>query len=160
MSDDCKMNETNLHNEARRASLEQTTRRHFLRDCGTGLGALWWATNASGGPGLPQHSATNPLNALTTPFAPRAKRVIHLHMIGAPSQLELFEEKTVILGLIAIAKTRVEPVEEIRARLGEALSHIDRERLIAGPDCGLGMLDLATATSKLANLTAAASALD
>ncbi len=74
--------------------------------------------------------------------------------------LELFEQSTVILGLIAIAKTRVESVEEIRTRLREALSHIDRERLIAGPDCGLGMLDLATATSKLANLTAAAKTID
>jgi 5-methyltetrahydropteroyltriglutamate--homocysteine methyltransferase len=74
--------------------------------------------------------------------------------------LELFERSTVILGLIAIAKTRVEPVEEIRQRLGEALSHIDPERLVAAPDCGLGMLDLATAKSKLANLTAAAKAID
>ncbi|MFV1961312.1 MAG: cobalamin-independent methionine synthase II family protein [Acidimicrobiia bacterium] len=74
--------------------------------------------------------------------------------------LELFEQSTVILGLVAIAKTRVESVEEIRTRLHEALSHIDRERLVAGPDCGLGMLDLATATSKLANLSAAAKALD
>jgi len=74
--------------------------------------------------------------------------------------LELFEQSTVILGLVAIARTRVESVEEIRTRLQEAMFHIDRERLVAGPDCGLGMLDLATATSKLANLTAAAKALD
>ncbi|MEE9298699.1 MAG: 5-methyltetrahydropteroyltriglutamate--homocysteine methyltransferase, partial [Acidimicrobiia bacterium] len=66
--------------------------------------------------------------------------------------LELFERSTVILGLIAIAMTRVEPVEEIRMGLEEALSHIDRERLVAAPDCGLGMLDLATVKSKLANL--------
>jgi 5-methyltetrahydropteroyltriglutamate--homocysteine methyltransferase len=72
--------------------------------------------------------------------------------------LELFEQRTVILGLIAIAKTRVEPTEEIRTRLREALSHIDSERLMAAPDCGLGMLDLATATSKLSNLTTAANA--
>jgi 5-methyltetrahydropteroyltriglutamate--homocysteine methyltransferase len=74
--------------------------------------------------------------------------------------LELFEQKTVILGLIAIAKTAVEPAEEIRNRLHEALSHIDSERLIAGPDCGLGMLDLTTVTSKLTNLTTAAKAVD
>ncbi len=74
--------------------------------------------------------------------------------------LELFERSTVIIGLIAIAKTRVEPVEEIRTRLREVLLHIDRERLMAGPDCGLGMLDLTTATSKLTNLTAAAKALN
>jgi 5-methyltetrahydropteroyltriglutamate--homocysteine methyltransferase len=74
--------------------------------------------------------------------------------------LELFERSTVILGLVAIAKTRVEPVEEIRARLAEAMLHIDRDRIIAGPDCGLGMLDLETTTSKLVNLTAAAQSLD
>jgi 5-methyltetrahydropteroyltriglutamate--homocysteine methyltransferase len=74
--------------------------------------------------------------------------------------LEMFEQSTVILGLVAIAKTHVESVEEIRTRLQEAMLHIDRERLVAGPDCGLGMLDLATATSKLTNLTTAARALD
>ncbi len=72
--------------------------------------------------------------------------------------LELFEHKTVILGLVAIAKTRIESVEEIRTRLGAALIHIDSRRLVAGPDCGLAMLDLATAKSKLANLAAAAQA--
>ena len=70
--------------------------------------------------------------------------------------LELFEQRTVILGQIAIARTRVESVEEIRSGLKEALSHIDRERLVAAPDCGLGMLDLATVKLKLVNLTTAA----
>jgi 5-methyltetrahydropteroyltriglutamate--homocysteine methyltransferase len=70
--------------------------------------------------------------------------------------LELFEQSTVILGLVAIAKTRVESVDEIHARLEEAVSHIDTERIIAGPDCGLGMLDIEATTSKLVNLTAAA----
>jgi 5-methyltetrahydropteroyltriglutamate--homocysteine methyltransferase len=74
--------------------------------------------------------------------------------------LELFEQSKVILGLVAIARTRVESVEEIRTRLLEALSHIDRERLMAGPDCGLGMLNLATATAKLGNLTTAVKTLD
>ena len=73
--------------------------------------------------------------------------------------LELFEHKTVILGLVAIARTRVESVEEIRARLSEAVSHIDPERIIAGPDCGLGMLDIETTTAKLENMTAAARSL-
>ena len=84
----------------------------------------------------------------------------HAHRPFDLRLLELFEQSTVILGLIAIAKTRIEPMEEIRDRLDEALSHIDRERLVAGPDCGLGMLDLATAKSKLANLTAAAKSID
>lgn len=74
--------------------------------------------------------------------------------------LELFERSTVILGLVAIAKTRVESVDEIRVRLQEAMSHIDRDRIVAGPDCGLGMLSLETTTSKLVNLTAAAKSVD
>ena len=73
--------------------------------------------------------------------------------------LELFEQSTVILGLVAIAKSRVESVEEIRTRLAEALLHIDPNRIIAGPDCGLAMLDLGTAVAKLTNLSAAARSL-
>jgi 5-methyltetrahydropteroyltriglutamate--homocysteine methyltransferase len=70
--------------------------------------------------------------------------------------LEVFEHKTVILGLVAIAKPRVESVEQIHERLTETISHIDPERIIAGSDCGLGMLDIETTTAKLVNMTAAA----
>ena len=77
--------------------LNGTTRRQFLRNCATGLGAMWMATRAPQAAaslaGLPQHDPTNPLSALPTHFAPKAKRVIYLHMIGAPSQLELFDYK-------------------------------------------------------------------
>ena len=74
--------------------------------------------------------------------------------------LERFRSTKVILGVIGIARTRIEPVEEISARLAQALQHIDAERLIAGPDCGLIMLDRPTATAKLRNLVAAAKSLD
>ena len=70
--------------------------------------------------------------------------------------LERFTRTQVILGVVAIAKSRVEPVEEIRGRLAKALEHIDAERLIAAPDCGLGLLGRELARSKLANLCAAA----
>ena len=72
--------------------------------------------------------------------------------------LEAFADTTVILGVIAIARSRVEPVEEIRARLRAALDHIDADRLIAAPDCGLIMLDRPTTVAKLTNLVAAAHA--
>lgn len=74
--------------------------------------------------------------------------------------LERFRSTKVILGVIGIARSRIEPVEEISARLAQALEHIDAERLIAGPDCGLIMLDRPTATAKLRNLVAAAKSLD
>ena len=48
----------------------------------------------------------------------------------------------VVLGAVAIARRRVETVEEIRARVEAALEHIPRERLVLAPDCGLGMLPL------------------
>ena len=70
--------------------------------------------------------------------------------------LERFKTTTVILGVVAIAKSRVEPVEEIRARLRDALLHIDAARLVAAPDCGLGLLGRDLARQKLRNLCAAA----
>lgn len=70
--------------------------------------------------------------------------------------LEAFKTTSVILGVVAIAKSRVEPVEEIRARLDAALAHIDAHRLIAAPDCGLGLLGRGLALEKLRNLGLAA----
>ncbi len=58
--------------------------------------------------------------------------------------------------MVAVAKSRVEPVEEIRARLAAALDHIDGARLIAAPDCGLGLVGRKLAVEKMNNLCAAA----
>ena len=90
------MNNHSLYNETLQRAIQHQTRRHFLRGCSTGLGAMWMAMNdrafASTG-NLPVHDATNPLSALQPPLPATAKRVIFLHMIGAPSQLELFDFK-------------------------------------------------------------------
>jgi len=72
------------------------------------------------------------------------------------SLMERIANTKVILGVVAIAKSRIEPVEEIRARLRNALDHIDPERLIAAPDCGLGLLGRDRAREKLRNLATAA----
>lgn len=71
--------------------LEAVTRRHFLRSCPTGLGALWLATQGSGQTSAASPAGVQPVSS--THFRPRAKRVIFLHMAGAPSQLELFDYK-------------------------------------------------------------------
>ena len=70
--------------------------------------------------------------------------------------LERFATTRVILGVVAVAKSRVETTDEIRERLRQALEHIDAERLLAAPDCGLGLLGRDLALSKLRNLCAAA----
>ncbi len=86
-----------MHQELEYARLQHLTRRHFLSKCTTGLGAMWLSTltgrvwGASGGD--PLKDPANPLAATFPHFAPRAKRVIYLHMAGAPSQHELFDYK-------------------------------------------------------------------
>ncbi|HZJ13684.1 MAG TPA: DUF1501 domain-containing protein, partial [Chthoniobacteraceae bacterium] len=86
----------NLSDETRLEHHRQITRRHFLRNCSTGLGATWLATQA----GTAFGSAPSVLRDMGRPFAPmaphfpaKAKRVIFLHMAGAPSHLELFDYK-------------------------------------------------------------------
>ena len=72
------------------------------------------------------------------------------------SLLELFKTKTIILGVFGIARSRIESVEEIASRLRKALDHIDKERLVAAPDCGLGILSRRQVKAKLANMVKAA----
>jgi len=73
------------------------TRRHFFRECGVGLGKIALASLLTDAFARRASAATdpagNPLVPLAPHFAPKAKRVIHLFMAGAPSQLDLFDYK-------------------------------------------------------------------
>ncbi|MBC8258642.1 MAG: cobalamin-independent methionine synthase II family protein [SAR324 cluster bacterium] len=82
------------------------------------------------------------------------------HRYNDLSLLEQFKTTTIIFGVVAIAKSRVEAVEEIRQRLLDALEHIDASRLIAGPDCGLGILGRELALEKMRNLSEAAHSIE
>lgn len=75
------------------------------------------------------------------------------------SLLENFKKTTIILGVIAIAKSRIETVDEVRDRLAAALDHIDADRLVAAPDCGLGFLTREISIAKLNVLSEAAKSL-
>ena len=84
-----------LYKEAHQRFAQYHTRRHFLRTCTTGLGAI-----ALGGLlGCNNLGKENSLGTVENTLdsfrhlAPKAKRVIYLHMAGAPSQLELFDYK-------------------------------------------------------------------
>lgn len=68
------------------------TRRHFLRNTGLGLAGMWMGGLAACD-SPDQAQSINPVLAKAAQFAPKAKRVIYLHMAGAPSQLELFDYK-------------------------------------------------------------------
>ena len=63
--------------------------------------------------------------------------------------LESFKKTKVIFGLIKIASSNEETIEEIQKRVKEAINYIDQSRLIAAPDCGLGHLPRNLAMKKL-----------
>ncbi len=96
---------------------------------------------------------------LADPIEASSIQVISLedaHQHNDLSLLEHFRTTTVIFGSVAIARSRVETVDEIRERIGQALEHIDKERLIVGPDCGLGLLPRPIVHAKLRNMSQAA----
>ncbi|MBI2947053.1 MAG: DUF1501 domain-containing protein [Verrucomicrobia bacterium] len=73
------------------------TRRHFFRECGVGLGKIALASLLTDAFAQRGSAASAPIGNPLTPhvphFEPKAKRVIHLFMAGAPSQLDLFDYK-------------------------------------------------------------------
>ncbi|CAN5910188.1 hypothetical protein BH24BAC1_BH24BAC1_28540 [soil metagenome] len=92
-----------LSEEAHFLQAQHLTRRHFLMQCTTGLGAMAlsslvgcsWGDKGmgAGASGGIVRDLTKPFAPLPSHFAPKAKSVIFLHMAGAPSQLELFDFK-------------------------------------------------------------------
>ena len=90
-----KTNETN--NE-----LQDTTRRHFFGQCAVGVGSIalncllardGLAAEPAPQNQKPQIDPAKPMAPRKPPLPAKAKRVIYLHMAGAPSQLELFSDK-------------------------------------------------------------------
>ena len=79
------MNKTNqTDSQARPSNSQEITRRHFFGECGYGVGKIALAGLLTGALGQAR---------ARTHFPPKAKRVIHLFQAGAPSQLELFDNK-------------------------------------------------------------------
>ena len=66
--------------------------------------------------------------------------------------LPQFKKSTIILGVVTVARSRIESVEDIKKRVDEALKYIDKERLILAPDCGLGFLTEDMITKKITNM--------
>jgi len=74
------------------------TRRHFFEQCGVGVGKIALASLLTErlltSRGIAAELAqASPLAPRLPHFTPKAKRVIHLFMAGAPSQLDLFDHK-------------------------------------------------------------------
>jgi len=69
------------------------SRRWFLKECGIGLGAIALRGLLGESARAAVSTAADPLAPKRPPFPPRARRVIYLFMAGAPSHLELFDNK-------------------------------------------------------------------
>ncbi|MEK6481002.1 DUF1501 domain-containing protein [Catalinimonas sp. 4WD22] len=88
-----------LFQELQYKRLRYQTRRHFLRQCTSGLGAIAFGSlmgcNPFSSSSVDKKMAidANPMASKFPHFAGKAKRVIYLHMAGSPSQLELFDYK-------------------------------------------------------------------
>ncbi len=79
-----------------RQAMIDITRRHFFGQCGIGVGKIALAsllTDALAGGAGATEAAAGPLAPKPPHYEPKAKRVIHLFMAGAPSQLDLFDYK-------------------------------------------------------------------
>jgi hypothetical protein len=80
--------------------LLRTTRRHFFRDCGVGVGKIALASLLTGSAARRAAAASSAAPSIAPAMSPRpphhapaAKAVIHLFMAGAPSHLDLFDPK-------------------------------------------------------------------
>ena len=91
-----------LHRRLVGEKLHATTRRTFLGQMGSGIGgmALAWAAAQdgwAGGFGDSSASGAVGLDLSRPHFAPRAKRVIYLHMAGSPPHHDLLDPKPKLL---------------------------------------------------------------
>jgi hypothetical protein len=77
----------------RHADPKTVARRWFLQQCGVGLGAAALGGLLSDAGYAGASDPSDPLKPRAPHFAPKAKRVIFLFMAGAPSHLELFDNK-------------------------------------------------------------------
>src|SRR4051794_3532677 len=79
----------------RHERLQHITRRHFFQESQAGLGAIALAAllgqDAPARPDVGQ--VVDPLAPKAPPFAPKAKRVIYLHLTGSPPHLDLWDYK-------------------------------------------------------------------
>lgn len=87
-----------MESQTRSSWLQLERRRHFLTRCSSGLGGIALAGLISNDVRA-EASSADPLAPRKPHFEARAKSVIHLFMAGAPSQLELFDNKPLLTEL-------------------------------------------------------------
>ncbi len=127
------------------------TRRHFLRDCGIGLGKVALAGLLTDSAiSRARAAAPNPLARKPGHFPGKAKAVIHLFMAGAPSHLDLFDPKP------ALTRMDGKPLPP-SVTGGQRLAFIRADAAVMGPQfkfakhgqCGMEISDALPFLSKI-----------
>jgi 5-methyltetrahydropteroyltriglutamate--homocysteine methyltransferase len=72
------------------------------------------------------------------------------------SVLDGLPDKDILLGVLDLSTPEVEDVETIKNRVLRAPSHVEQERVVLAPDCGMKYLPPESAYGKLRNMVAAA----
>ena len=83
----------NMTQQLQRARAQYLSRRWFLRDCGVGLAGIAAGSLLAAETGAKPTTSENPLAPRQPHFPAKAKRVIYIFQAGAPSHLELFDNK-------------------------------------------------------------------
>lgn len=113
----------------------QIVRRHFFRECGVGVGKIALASLlsdslvgsiASAAMASPKRPAGDPLAPRAPHFPAKAKSVIHIFMAGAPSQLDLFDQKP------ALARFQGKPIPPSIIG-GQRYAFIQPDAAVLGP---------------------------
>ncbi len=135
----------------RSAVARNITRRWFLQECGIGLAGIaanFLAMREAGA----EVRAKNPLAARAPHFPAKAKRVIYIFQAGAPSQLELFDNKPEL----AKRDGQLPPAELLK---GYRAAFINPNSALLGPkykfakhgQCGMELSELLPHTAGIAD---------
>ena len=139
----------NLAREINTARTQYLSRRWFLQDCGIGLAGIaassLLSVDAAAAP-----ASDNPLAPRTPHFPGKAKRVIYIFQAGAPSHLELFDNKPEL----AKRNGQLPPAELLK---GYRAAFINPNSALLGPKfsfarhgtCGMELSEVLPHTAKI-----------
>lgn len=141
------------YNDLQTAQASYLRRRWFLRDCGVGLGAIAAGSllNADLSSARAENSA-NPLAPRQPHFPGKAKRVIYIFQAGAPSHLEMFDNKPELTK----RDGQLPPAELLK---GYRAAFINPNSALLGPkfkyerhgQCGMELSEVLPHTAKIAD---------
>jgi 5-methyltetrahydropteroyltriglutamate--homocysteine methyltransferase len=90
--------------------------------------------------------------AFLAPLADTAAVQLSIEAAQPKLDLGVLEElrgKTIVLGVLHLGSSEIETAQTVADRIRTALPHIDPERLVAAPDCGMKYLEREVAFGKL-----------